>query len=243
MSGFKFHRANFIFRLLCTISSLSIAVWIYAIKSKITLGVLNTKFLSYFNVSGIQVPSNFIDYLDSWWSYVVYFAIILGFAYWTIVLTKGLDYGIPLPAQKIKGISSAGEEMGLTYFGLFFYALSVTDAMTFVMTFIVLSIGLTLTSQHMFNPLYLFLGYKYYNVEVIATETRAPETCKSESSASESSASESSASETNISEISTSTLLVITKENHQFNDEVSFDYLYLLTPFTFIEIPKSHNQQ
>ena len=165
MLNLNFHRSTFIFRLLCTASSLSIAGWIYAIKSKFTLGRINEIILNRIGFDGIKVPNCIMVFIYSWWSYLIYFAVILGIAYWTTVVFERIKPIISLDEEKISGISSAGEEMGLTYFGLFFYALSVTDITTFVLTFLVLCIGLTLTTQHMFNPLYLFLGYNFYNVK------------------------------------------------------------------------------
>lgn len=165
MIDFKFHRATFVFRLLSTVSSLSLAGWIFAVNKNITLGKINAILLNYFDIEGIRVSDGFINFLNSWWSYLIYFLIILTFAYWTTIWMKGIDVTISLSENQIDNISSAGEEMGLTYFGLFFYALSLGDVKTFILTFIVLCIGLTLTTQHMFNPLYLFLGYKYYNLE------------------------------------------------------------------------------
>ena len=200
----KFQRATFFFRLLCTASSLSIAGWIYTIKSGISLGVVNQKILNYLNIEGIEVPSYIIDFSYSWWYYLIYFLLIIGFAYWTTVWFKSIKPVVQISENKIKSISSAGEEMGLTYFGLFFYALSVNDGMTFVMTFLVLCIGLTLTTQHMFNPLYLFLGYRFYNLKT-----------------------------------TTSTILLISKSEYQYDDMVSFDRLTLLTPFSFVELQKN----
>lgn len=146
-----------LFRILCTISSLSISIWIYAVNNKKTLLTLCEK---------LKIPT---DSLPSWMadryiSAVVFFLILLALAYICIVISRCKKSGPDIDADAISRIEPAGEEVILTYLGLFFYALSVSDKETLIISFILLAIGCFLTRRYSFNPLYLFFGYRYYNV-------------------------------------------------------------------------------
>lgn len=90
------------------------------------------------------------------------YLIILGLITWG--MTKFFPKMDKVPMGKTPIIEPLGGEMMLTYFGLFFYALSVDLPRTFFLTFIVLFICIYRTQQYMFNPLLTLLGYRYYKV-------------------------------------------------------------------------------
>lgn len=146
-----------LFRILCTISSLSISIWIYAVNNRKTLLTLCEK---------LRIPTETLPswFADRYISAAIFFLILLALAYVCIVISKWKKSGPDLDSDAISRIEPAGEEVILTYLGLFFYALSVSDKETLIISFILLSIGCFLTRRYSFNPLYLFFGYRYYNV-------------------------------------------------------------------------------
>ena len=155
---------NVIPRIFCTISSLSIVIWIYVINKGITLSSLLNKFAVKHTDSSIDPSVTDCFWLSAWVSYPLFLLLLLGLAYLTTLLFKRCHSIRDLKADKINSVSIAGEDMAFTYFGLFFYALSVNDKVTLILTFIILCLGIFLTTRYLFNPFYLFLGYKFYKV-------------------------------------------------------------------------------
>lgn len=188
-------------RFICIFSSLSIAIWIYAINNNITIACLLNLIASFF--PQFSVDSLILDsiWLGKWVSYPLFFVIIFGVAYLTTTLFNKVRSHRDVTSEEIKSISVAGEDMFFTYFGLFFYALSVKGLVTLTLTFLLLCLGLCLATIYVFNPLYLFLGYKFYKVQ---TESK--------------------------------TILVLSKQTYEYDDNVSFERLVSITPFTFVEL-------
>lgn len=155
---------NVIPRIFCTISSLSIVFWIYVINKGITLSSLLNKFAVKYTESCIDPSVTDCFWLSAWVSYPFFLLLLFGLAYLTTLLFKRCHSIRDLKADKINSVSIAGEDMAFTYFGLFFYALSVNDKVTLILTFIILCLGIFLTTRYLFNPFYLFLGYKFYKV-------------------------------------------------------------------------------
>lgn len=150
-------RLSIIYRFICTLSSLSIVVWVYLIKCGCSLSdVIKKLGIAYDWINFWILSSNLI-------SYIVYFILMLVIAQITIMMFKYLDK-TEIKNENIQDIRSAGEEISLTYFGLFFYALSVPSLSTLLYTYLILSLGLAMTTRFAFNPLYLFLGYRFYHI-------------------------------------------------------------------------------
>lgn len=147
-----------IYRLLLTASSLSLVLWVYSVKDGLTISKILKKF---------ELPNEYWLKDGSYemlLSYCLYFILLVFFAF---VLTKAFKYLAmeELKSENIQDICSSGQDMCYTYFGLFFYALSVPNAETLIYTFVLLCIGISLTTQNLFNPLFLFLGYKFYSIK------------------------------------------------------------------------------
>lgn len=143
-----------VYYFLSTVSSLSIAVWVYLVKNGLSVSSIMSK-LGF----AVDLP------LDSPWesviSYILYLGIAIGIGHATTKFFSKFDTR-DIEEQHVKNLSSTGEEMLLTYFGLFFYALSVPNIMTLAFTYAVLCIGVFLTNRYAYNPLLLFLGWHYY---------------------------------------------------------------------------------
>jgi len=140
-------------------SSLSIAIWIYALNQGKNILTLCNK---------MRIPN---DLLPEWVSNryisaIVFFLILLFIAYLCMWISIKKKSFVEIKADSVSSIEPAGEEVMLTYLGLFFYALSVKDIHTLIISFFLLSFGCFLTRRYSFNPLYLFFGYHYYNVTV-----------------------------------------------------------------------------
>lgn len=145
-----------------TILSLSIAPWIYAIKRGYDLPWILKHFCGSDGFKAIEFK---YAWVDSWVTNSLIFLlylIILCLA--TIGMTKLFSKMDTVQIGQSATIEPLGGEMMLTYFGLFFYSLSVDKPITFVLTFIVLFICVLRTQQYMFNPLLTLLGYRYYKV-------------------------------------------------------------------------------
>lgn len=151
-----------IYNIAFTFLSLSIAPWIYAIKKGYDMLWILRLFASEDYVSSLISTCLWIDSI--WFrlaSYTLYFSLLLLI---TWCLAKQFPKMDDVQIGKNATIEPMGSEMMLTYFGLFFYALSVDLPRTFILTFIVLLICVYRTQQYMFNPLLTLLGYKYYRV-------------------------------------------------------------------------------
>lgn len=146
-----------IYLFFCTLSSLSIAIWVYAIKSGWSLSRILKK-------GGLEWSTPCSYWVEISFSATLYFLIILFLAYITTLFFKKLDPD-QIESENIKLIRPAGNELVLTYFGLFFYALSAPNGLTFIITFIILTFALFFTTRGLYNPLFLFLGYRFYNVD------------------------------------------------------------------------------
>jgi len=148
---------KFILNLLCTISSLSLAPWIYFVKNGKTINEI-------FNLLGCKQIATLSWFDISWLSMGILLLLFIGIAYVCLCLSARKDSTLDIASATISKIEPAGEEAMLTYLGLFFYALSVPNLLTLEVSFALLCIGCFLTRRYTFNPLYLFFGYHYYNV-------------------------------------------------------------------------------
>ena len=71
---------------------------------------------------------------------------------------------IDMPKGNITSIEPASDGMMITYFGLFFFALSVNNAQALMITFILLFVCLLFSNVYMFNPLFSITQYKFYYI-------------------------------------------------------------------------------
>lgn len=148
------------YRYFCVLSSISLVPWIYLIKLeptelKVYDWLKNIDLYDFFN-------SHF--FLYECCIYLLMLFMLLGLAYFTTLAFR-FTPTTQLLQEHIESVDSAGDDMAMTYFGLFFYALSVTNLITLIFTFTLLSVGLMLSQRILYNPLYLFLGYRMYKVK------------------------------------------------------------------------------
>lgn len=144
-----------IYRYFCTLSSLSIIVWVYLIKQEYCLHKILTRFCPNQQLITCDLTENIL-------SYILYFGIILLFAWLTTLVFPKLQHAdLKVSNSEIR---SAGSEMVFTYFGMFFYALSVPNLPTLILTLILLSFVIYRTTREFYNPLYICLGYRFYKI-------------------------------------------------------------------------------
>lgn len=151
-----------LYNLIFTFLSLSIAPWIYSIKKGCDL-LWILKLICDEDIFNLII--NDLPWLTTVCSrlciFIVYLIILVVITWSMTKLFPKMDR---VPIGKSATIEPLGGEMMLTYFGLFFYALSVDLPRTFFLTFIILFICVYRTQQYMFNPLLTLLGYRYYKV-------------------------------------------------------------------------------
>lgn len=145
---------------LTTLSSLSVIFLVYAINKNLTLKVVIDKI-------GFKNASQCLFYnMSDVWSYIIYEIILIFF---TFLLLKGykclphFDMTQNTDTNNIM-IEPVDSGMMITYFGLFFFALSVNNIVALVSIFLVLFICILFSNVYMFNPLLYFFRYKFYYV-------------------------------------------------------------------------------
>lgn len=100
---------------------------------------------------------------SEFFSYLIYFLILIVVAVLLVYFLKKLP-SLDMPKGKIKTIDPVNDGMMITYFGLFFFALSVTNVLALIITFIILVICVMCSNVYMFNPLFSILRYKFYYI-------------------------------------------------------------------------------
>lgn len=96
---------------------------------------------------------------------VLYFIVLLVFAWLTTLVFNFLDED-SIEEEHITSIRLSGSELMLTYFGLFFFALSANSGIVFLLAFLILACAIFYSSRALFNPLYIFLGYRFFNLRI-----------------------------------------------------------------------------
>lgn len=147
----------FIYRLSYTLLALSLVFFVYAVNKDLTLNYLVSK-LEYPYVS--QWLNNNIP---SYVSYILYIGILIGLAFLLQYTSRFLPK-IDMPEGNIISIEPASDGMMITYFGLFFFALSVNNIQALMITFILLLVCLLFSNVYMFNPLFSIIQYEFYYV-------------------------------------------------------------------------------
>lgn len=145
----------FLFRILLTLSSTSLLIVIYLIKSDIKFFEINETY-SYFLTYGI------------------YFTVVVIISLLSLWLTNFLE-GSSLKSQNdnrinnIKEIELANHTFLPTYLGYFFVSLSITtgDWITFGVIYAMVFLFTFYSQTNYFNPLFILLGYQFYYVTTV----------------------------------------------------------------------------
>lgn len=146
-----------LFRIFCTVSSMSLALWVYFIKK-------NKSIVDLLSFCHLPVPEKQTILNNTFFSALAVFLLLLLLALVCLILSKLKSSEDEIKSTNLKSIEPAGEETMLTYLGLFFYALSVPSIVTLVVTFTLICVECYCTQRYAFNPFYIFFGYRYYNI-------------------------------------------------------------------------------
>lgn len=147
---------NFIYRLLLSVSSTSLLIAIFLVKSKVYITPLNDVVIENFPFLNSLLPL----------SLVVYFLIPIGLTGMAVFLSKYLgkdEFG----NSEIEELEYAGNSFLPSYLGYFFVALSIADNDFFTMAilYIILFLFVFLSKTFYFNPIFLIFGYHFYQVK------------------------------------------------------------------------------
>lgn len=138
---------NFLYRLLLSISSTSLLISIFLIKSKI-----------YFTNMDYSLINNLI--------LLIYFLIPIFFTKVSIYLSKFLSKDTFTP-DEVSEIEYAGNSFLPSYLGYFFVALSIADKdfFTLIVLYFIIFIFVFLSKTFYFNPVFLIFGYHFYQIK------------------------------------------------------------------------------
>lgn len=148
---------QFLYKLFYTVQALSLVFFIYAVNKNLTLDCVATK-LELTCVS-LWLEKN----IPSFCSYLIYIIILIFLELILQKASKCLPY-VDISKGKIASIEPASDGMMITYFGLFFFALSVSNSEALIITFILLLICLLFSNVYMFNPLFSIMQYRFYYI-------------------------------------------------------------------------------
>ena len=142
---------------LYTLLALSLVFFVYAVNNDLTLDCVAGKF------EWTCVSQWLKDNIPSYGSYIIYIFILIGLAFLLQRASKLLP-NIDMPEGNITSIEPASDGMMITYFGLFFFALSVNNSQALMITFILLLVCLLFSNVYMFNPLFSIIHYRFYSI-------------------------------------------------------------------------------
>lgn len=142
---------NFLFRMLLSFSAISWMFAVYIVKTH----------TSFFCLPAILVALACIG-------------ILIFIAALTLQLTKILEKD---EMENCTTFNLVDNEFLPVYLGYFFVALSINDLYTLVFTYVMIGVLITLLDAY-FNPLFILLGYHYYQVTT-STNTQLFLICKS----------------------------------------------------------------
>lgn len=144
-----------LFRILLTLSSTSLFILVFLVKSKISL----------FN--------NVNNYLE-WLSYLIYFLCVFLLNLIVLWLIKFLEEDslqsyCNEKINIIKKVELANHTFLPTYLGYFFVALSIKDAdwVTFSIIYFIVFIFTFFSQTNYFNPIFILIGYQFYYVTTV----------------------------------------------------------------------------
>jgi hypothetical protein len=156
--GKYFKKLTYVFfKPLYTLLALSLVFFTYAVNNDLTLDSVARKFE--WTCFSQWLETN----IPSYCSYILYVSILIGLAFLLQCASKFLP-NIDMPKGNITSIEPASDGMMITYFGLFFFALSVNNAQALMITFILLFVCLLFSNVYMFNPLFSITQYKFYYI-------------------------------------------------------------------------------
>jgi len=147
----------FIYRLSYTLLALSLVFFVFAVNKDITIDFLANK------LEWTCVSKFLKNNIPSYYSYVLYVSILIGFAFLLQYTSRFLPK-IDMPEGNVVTIEPASDGMMITYFGLFFFALSVNNVQALMITFMLLLVCLLFSNVYMFNPLFSIIQYEFYYV-------------------------------------------------------------------------------
>lgn len=149
--------AYFLYKPLYTFLSLSMVFFVYAVNNGMTLHYVAARF------KWIDISQWIENNIPSCGSYILYVFILIGLAY-LLQCVSTLLPSIDMPEGNIISIEPASDGMMITYFGLFFFALSVNNVQALMITFILLFVCLLFSNVYMFNPLFSIIQYRFYYI-------------------------------------------------------------------------------
>lgn len=146
-----------IYKLLYTLLALSMVFEIYAINNHLTLNEVANK---------IKWKCDWQWLENSWVNYISYLLYIVLLVLFVWILQKNTPRLLPHinEIQNISSIEPASDGMMITYFGLFFFALSVEELDSLIIMVLLLLVCLLLSNVYMFNPLFCIIKYKFYYI-------------------------------------------------------------------------------
>ena len=139
----------FIYKLIYTCISLSLLVVIYLINKGVTLGSI--------------IESEWLSRLPEWMSYCIYAIIPIIMSY-LLTLLFPLFGKANLTNANIGEIESANSAFLPVYMAYVFVGLSINNCSSLIYCLLLLIVLCFLSQSYVFNPLFYFLGYKYYFV-------------------------------------------------------------------------------
>lgn len=148
---------TFLYKFFYTALALSMAVFVYVVNKGITLDVVFGKLG--WNSSSVWLKTHIPTVI----SFVIYLVLMIGFAFllrWASRMLIPTD----MAEGAVKIIEPASDGMMITYFGLFFFALSVTNVQALVITFAILLVCVLISNVYMFNPIFSLILYRFYYV-------------------------------------------------------------------------------
>lgn len=147
----------FIYRLFYTLLALSLVFFVYAVNKNLTIDFLASK------LEWTCISQFLKDNLPGFYSYVFYIAFLIVMAFLLQYASRFLPK-IDMPEGNIISIEPASDGMMITYFGLFFFSLSVNNVQALMITFTLLLVCLLFSNVYMFNPLFGIIQYKFYYI-------------------------------------------------------------------------------
>lgn len=130
-----------VFKLLLTLDSLSMSVFIYLVNKKIPIKTLRPEL-----------------------SYIIYFLLIVIFTALILGLTRCLGTDT-IESGSILMIEPANDAFLPSYLGYFFVALSVPNFVVFVIVFSIIGIFIFSSRMSYFNPIFFLFRYHFYYVQ------------------------------------------------------------------------------
>lgn len=144
---------SFFFKLFNATLSLSLLVFVYAVKSVTTI----EQIIQHFGYDCCEMLKMYDIF-----SYIIYFAAMLMATWGLTLLFPHIGTKQEIPPKGIVSIEPVGDTFITSYLGYFFIALSIPNFTTLATSFLLLFVFILLSNIYLFNPLYLILGYRFF---------------------------------------------------------------------------------